>query len=69
MNKGVVQLCREKPFGLLCDESTTRGTEKEFVTLVRIFEEESVVTKFLAMPVVNIGTAANLFESLNAVLR
>lgn len=30
---------------------------------------QEVVTRFLHMPVCNIGTAENLFQSLNTVLR
>ncbi|KAJ8333719.1 hypothetical protein SKAU_G00410380 [Synaphobranchus kaupii] len=68
LNKEVVQLCQNQPFGLLCDESTSRSTDKEFVILARVFNEERLVTKFLDMPVCNIGKAENLFTSLNKVL-
>jgi hypothetical protein len=39
--------------------------------LARVFDEQTgeVVTRFLHMPVCNIGTAENLFRSLETVLR
>ncbi|KAK5911919.1 hypothetical protein CesoFtcFv8_001846 [Champsocephalus esox] len=52
----------------MCDEGTNRSTEKEFAILVRVFEEDTLVTKFLHMPVRNIGTAVRLFTSLTKVL-
>lgn len=69
LDKDVIKLCQNQPFGLMCDESTNRNTtNKEFVILARVCEAQEVVTMFLHMPVCNIGTAQNLFESLNTVL-
>lgn len=53
-------------FGLLCDESNTIQKEKELVILARIYDEDSleIVTKFVDMPVCNIGTADSIFEKL-----
>ncbi|XP_061913464.1 uncharacterized protein LOC133656395 [Entelurus aequoreus] len=71
LDKEVMELCQNQPFGLMCDESTSRKMDKEFVILARVCDPktEEVVTKFLHMPVCNIGAAENLFESLNTVLR
>ncbi|KAI4827694.1 hypothetical protein KUCAC02_031072 [Chaenocephalus aceratus] len=68
LDKEVTELCQKQPFGLMCDEGTNRSTEKEFAILVRVFEEDTLVTKFLHMPVCNIGTAEGLFTSLTKVL-
>ncbi|XP_061838153.1 zinc finger protein 862-like isoform X1 [Nerophis lumbriciformis] len=70
LDKEVIELCQNQPFGLMCDESTSRNTDKEFVVLARVCDPKTqeVVTKFLHMPGCNIGTAQNLFESLNTVL-
>ncbi|KAJ4946593.1 hypothetical protein JOQ06_024257 [Pogonophryne albipinna] len=66
LDKEVTELCQKQPFGLMCDEGTNRSTEKEFAILVRVFEEDTLVTKFLHMPVCNI--AERLFTSLTKVL-
>ena len=58
--------CQTQPFGLLCDESTTLQKEKELVILARLYDEDSleVVTKFIDLPVCNVGTADSIFEKL-----
>ncbi|XP_061885006.1 uncharacterized protein LOC133635755 [Entelurus aequoreus] len=70
LDKEVIELCQNQPFGLICDESTSRNTDKEFVILARVYDPKTqeVVTKFLHMPVCDVGTAQDLFESLNTVL-
>ncbi|KAJ4927154.1 hypothetical protein JOQ06_014890 [Pogonophryne albipinna] len=68
LDKEVTELCQKQPFGLMCDEGTNRSSEKEFAILVRVFEEDTLVTKFLHMPVCNIGTAEGLFTSLTKLL-
>uniref|UniRef100_H2ZUA5 HAT C-terminal dimerisation domain-containing protein n=1 Tax=Latimeria chalumnae TaxID=7897 RepID=H2ZUA5_LATCH len=61
----------EKPFGLMCDESNDQGGEKDFVTLVRLYNEEemAVKTRFLDMPKCNIGSTENLFNCLDESFR
>ncbi|KAJ4927964.1 hypothetical protein JOQ06_015764 [Pogonophryne albipinna] len=44
LDKEVTELCQKQPFGLMCDEGTNRSTEKEFAILVRVFEEDTLVT-------------------------
>ncbi|XP_061738203.1 uncharacterized protein LOC133539903 [Nerophis ophidion] len=70
LDKEAVDLCQNQPFALMCDESTSRNTDKEFVILARVCDPktEEVVTKFLHMPACKVGTAQNLFEALNTVL-
>ncbi|XP_061784362.1 uncharacterized protein [Nerophis lumbriciformis] len=70
LDKEVIELCQNQPFGLMCDESTSRDTDKDFVILARVCDPKTqeVVTRFLHMSVCNIGTEQNLFESLNTVL-
>ena len=57
------------PFSIMMDESNDK-TDKSSIILVRIFDSElrDVHTRFLDMPVVNIGTARNLFEALKTSL-
>ena len=57
------------PFSIMMDESNDK-TDKSSIILVRVFDSElrDVHTRFLDMPVVNIGTARNLFEALKTSL-
>ena len=57
------------PFSLLMDESNDR-VDKSCIILVRLLDEElgEVRTRFLDMPVVNIGNASNLLEAVKASL-
>lgn len=68
-DKTVEQLCQTYPFSIMCDESNDRGNDKNFVILVRVFDDNvgQVVTQFLDMPVCNRATGENLFGTLNAV--
>ena len=51
------------------DESNDR-VDKSCIILVRLLDEElgELRTRFLDMPVVNIGNASNLFEAVKASL-
>ncbi len=53
-------------FSVMMDESNDR-IDKSCIILVRVFNSKvgNVCTRFLDMPIVNIGTAQNLFESNN----
>ena len=64
----VVQLCQDK-FSLLIDESNDNNSEKGLVILVRVTEESGVVTRFLDMPIVNIGTGDNIFNAIDRTFR
>ena len=57
------------PFSLLMDESNDK-TDKSCIILVRTLDEElgDTCTCLLDMPVVNVGTAANLFAALKLSL-
>ncbi len=57
------------PFSIMIDESND-STDKSCIILVRILDPEvgDVCTRFLDMPVINIGTAKNLYEALKASL-
>jgi hypothetical protein len=71
LEKTLVDRCKTQPFTILCDESNDRGYDKLFAILVRVVEEElrSVKTRFLDMPVVNVGTGAKLYAALDKCLR
>ncbi|MGH0123180.1 UNVERIFIED_CONTAM: hypothetical protein FKN15_013684 [Acipenser sinensis] len=71
LDHAVRQQCQTQPFGLLCDDSNNAKWHKEFVLMARLYDETSqqVRTRFLDMPVCNIGNAENLFTSLSSVLR
>jgi len=66
----VTLLCKENPFSVMMDESNDSGDEKCVAILVRVFDSDihRVTTKFLAMPICNIGTGENLFNCLQEVL-
>nr|XP_055075693.1 uncharacterized protein LOC129455070 isoform X2 [Misgurnus anguillicaudatus] len=55
----------------MCDESNNRKTDKEFVILTRLYDEATlqVATRFLEMPICNVGNAENLYDKLNEALR
>ena len=58
-------------FGLLCDGGTDDGGDKDFVILVRVFDEGASCSlkKFPALPTCNIGTGENMFATIEACLR
>ena len=57
------------PFSVLMDESNDKQ-DKSCIILVRVLDAElgNVKTRLLDMPVVNIGTAENLFSALKESL-
>ena len=57
------------PFSVMMDESNDK-TDKSCIILARVFDPElrDVRTRFVDMPVVNIGPAHNLFETLKSSL-
>ena len=61
--KAVNNLCN--PFSILMDESNDK-VNKSCIILVRVLDDTvgDVRTRFLDMPVVNVGTALNLFRAL-----
>lgn len=66
MDQNVTEICKNQPFGLICDESNDRYEEKNFVVLARLYNEDScdVETRFIDMPICNIGTGQNLFDTI-----
>ncbi len=66
---GKVLASMSNPFSLMMDESND-NTDKSCIILVRILDSEQgeVCTRFLDMPIVNIGNAPNLFAALKASL-
>ena len=58
-----------QPFSILMDESNDK-TNKSCIILVRTLDSEigDVRTRFLDMPIVNVGNAANLFDALKSSL-
>ncbi|XP_013858856.1 uncharacterized protein LOC106514241 [Austrofundulus limnaeus] len=67
----LAKTCRSQPFSLMCDESNNRKTDKQFVILARLYDEATlqVATRFMEMPVCNVGNAENLYEKLSEALR
>ena len=51
----------------MCDESNDRCEDKNFVLLGRLYDEHfcDVKTRFIDMPICNIGTGQNLFDTIN----
>ena len=65
----VVQRCQNSKFLLLIDESNDHNCEKGLVILVRAAETTGVATRFLDMPIVNVGSGENIFNAIDAVFR
>lgn len=65
----MVRLCRNHQFLGIMDEYDDSGNEKCVATLVRVLDRSvsNISMRFLAIPVGNIGTAENLFSSLELV--
>lgn len=63
LHQDVVQHLQTQPFSMAIDESNDRNSDKSLAILVRYFTDRSY-TKFLAMPICNIGTASNIFDHL-----
>ena len=53
------------PFSVMIDESNDK-TDKSCIILVRVLDPEigDIYTHFVDMPLVNVGTARNLFDTL-----
>ena len=70
LREEVVRVCRSSPFTILCDGGNDKFDKKYFAVLVRYWDNQvhHVVTRFLAMPVCNRATAANMFDALNTVM-
>lgn len=66
LHQDVVQHLQTQPFSMALDESNDRNSDKSLAILVRYFTDRSY-TKFLAMPICNIGTASNIFDHLQQV--
>lgn len=69
LNKVTSELSLNGPFSILMDESNDK-TDKSCIILVRVFDSSmgDCCTRFLDMPIVNIGTAVNLFTALKTSL-
>ena len=66
LHQPVVELCQNGPFSILCDEGND-VEDKNFAILVRLWDEKQgkPMTRFLDMPICNIGTAEKLFEAIH----
>lgn len=65
----IFDICANSKFGLLCDETTDRGTDKRLVILARVYDDGNVSTRFIDMPICNLSTADDLFTALDKSLR
>ncbi len=65
----LANLEKSNPFSIMMDESNYK-TDKSCIILIRLldFDVGDGRTRFLDMPVVNIGTARNLFDALKLSL-
>ena len=66
----VTNLCKTEKFSVMMDESNDHGDNKAVTILVRVLDRGAlrISTRFLGLPICNIGTGANLFSCLNEVL-
>lgn len=62
-------ICQQSHFGLMCDETTDRGTQKQLAILARVFVDGKVRTHFIDMPTCNLSTAQHLFDAIHKSLR
>ena len=64
--KSTTENMSNNPFSIMIDESND-STDKSCIILIRVFDHNvgNVCTRFLDMPVVNIGTAQNIFQALS----
>ena len=71
LDANVVQLCQNQKFSLLTDESNDEGGKKTLTILVKVFNPEiaRAVTRFVDIPICNIGTGANIFETIDTYFR
>jgi len=67
LDVNVVQLCQNHKFSLLTDESNDQDGEKTLAILVKVFNPEiaRAVTRFVDIPICNISTGANIFETID----
>ena len=67
----VIARCQSGPYSIMIDESTDRNTDKRLAVLVRIFDTNTgrAHTRILDMPTCNGGTAQEIFDTLDGVLR
>ncbi|KAK2157428.1 hypothetical protein NP493_1878g00006 [Ridgeia piscesae] len=67
----VIAHCKSGPFSVMIDESTDRNTDKRLAVFVRYYDQglKTAQTCLLDMPVCNGGTAQEIFDSLDGVLR
>ena len=67
----VVKLCKNSRFSILTDESNNQGGEKGLVILVKVFDAkiDRAATRFLDIPICNIGTGENIFNAIDNCLR
>ena len=65
----IVKMCRQTAFSILCDEGND-SNDKNFTILVRLWDKNlgKPMTRFLDMPICNIGTGEKLFELINKSL-
>ncbi|XP_052072307.1 uncharacterized protein LOC127710472 [Mytilus californianus] len=64
LQQDVITNLRTQPFSLAIDESNDRNTDKCLAILVRYFTSDSAKTRFLTMPICNIGISQNIFDQL-----
>ena len=68
LEEQLVKQCKTGPFSFRCDESNDTNQQKSLAIVVKHFDEvrERAVTRFLDMPICNIGTVQFIFDQLDA---
>ena len=66
----ITNMCKTEKFSIMVDESNDHRDQKAMTVLVRVLDRDvqKISTRFLDIPICNIGTGANLFSCLNEVL-
>ena len=71
LDADIDRLCRTGKFSLMTDESNDQGGEKVLVILARLFDPVigKTATRFVNIPLCNIGNAENIFDAINTCFR
>ena len=71
LDADIDRLCRTGKFSLMTDESDDQGGEKVLVILARLLDPAigKMATRFVDIPVCNIGNAENIFDAINTCFR
>lgn len=68
-DRAITTLLKSTKFAIMVDETTDRNTDKQLAILARVFNGKTIATVFVDMPVCNLGSAADIFATLDSSFR